>query len=357
MGLLHTKWYRETEFSTGPRDLITDVPGLAVGHVTIAEGSKQTGFTAIIPREDIFLRKCCAASHVINGFGKTAGLVQVNELGSLESPILMCNTLQVGTAWQALSKYLVEKNPELRSVNPVVVECNDGYLNDIRTFSLTEEMAQEAIDNAGRDFAEGAVGAGRGMVCHGLSGGIGSASRIIDLAGEIYTLGVLVLANHGLMRDLIFNGKEIGPQIWERIQGRKAEAQNESKIMLNEAESAPGNIIDQGSVIVIIATDIPLDSLQLRRISHRAVSGLSRTGSKMGHGSGEIVITFTTANEIPHKEESPFRSQTILANQEINKVFRMTVDAVEESVLSSLIHAEKVQGVGGHNVESLVNFV
>ncbi|NLD52849.1 MAG: S58 family peptidase, partial [Clostridiales bacterium] len=199
----------------GPRNLITDVSGVLVGHCTLDAGPVQTGVTAVLPHGgNCFTHKVPAACHVINGFGKSLGLVQVEELGQLETPILLTNTLSVGTAWTALARHMLVQNPrigrETGTVNPVVMECNDGFLNDIRGMHVEESHAQAALAAAAVDFAQGAVGAGRGMRCHGLKGGIGSASRVVQISAVSYTLGALVLTNHGQLADLSIAGEHVG---------------------------------------------------------------------------------------------------------------------------------------------------
>ena len=233
----------------GPLNKISDVPGVTVGHCTLADGDVQTGVTALLPHPgDIFHEKLLAASHVINGFGKTTGLVQIDELGTLETPILFTNTLSVGTAETALVKYMLAQNPDIcettGSVNPVVCECNDSGLNDIRGLHVTEQNVFDALADCKADFAEGAVGAGRGMRCHGLKGGIGSASRVVELDGKNYTIGSLVLSNHAMFDDLIVGGTPIQ--------------------QLLEAHIPPHE--DKGSIITVLATDIPLSERQLRRL-------------------------------------------------------------------------------------------
>ena len=199
----------------GRRNLITEVPGVKVGHFTIHEGEVHTGVTVLIPHGgDLFHDKCPAAVHVINGFGKSAGLVQVAELGSIETPLVFTNTLSTGAAWDALARYMVETNGDIAlktgSVNPVVFECNDAYLNDMRGFHIIKEHVREALDRAAEDFEEGAVGAGAGMCCYSLKGGIGSASRVFSLYGNEYVLGTLLLTNFGSLQDLIVAGEPGG---------------------------------------------------------------------------------------------------------------------------------------------------
>ena len=246
---IEAKWksrgIRVGKLPCGPLDKISDVPGVTVGHCTLAEGEVQTGVTALLPHQgDIFHDKVMAASHVINGFGKTTGLVQIDELGTLETPILFTNTLSVGTVETALVKYMLDKNPDIcettGSVNPVVCECNDSGLNDIRGLHVTEENVRAALADCRADFAEGAVGAGRGMRCHGLKGGIGSASRVVELDGKPYTIGALVLSNHAVFDDLVVAGTPIQS--------------------LLDAHIPPHE--DKGSIITVLATDLPLSERQ-----------------------------------------------------------------------------------------------
>lgn len=337
---IEAKWksrgIRVGKLPCGPLDKISDVPGVTVGHCTLADGGVQTGVTALLPHQgDIFHDKVMAASHVINGFGKTTGLVQIDELGTLETPILFTNTLSVGTVETALVKYMLDENPDIcettGSVNPVVCECNDSGLNDIRGLHVTEENVWAALADCRADFAEGAVGAGRGMRCHGLKGGIGSASRVVELDGKQYTIGALVLSNHAVFDDLVVAGTPIQS--------------------LLDAHIPPHE--DKGSIIAVLATDIPLSERQLRRLCHRALVGLSRTGSFCGNGSGEIVIAFTTANRVPHYSEKAILPMGMLHDDAINPLFRAVAECVEESVLSSLLHAETVTGYHGRTVRCL----
>ena len=324
----------------GTRNKISDVPGVTVGHCTLAEGGIQTGVTALLPHPgDLFHDKVLAACHVINGFGKTTGLVQIEALGTLETPILLTNTLSVGTAETALVKYMLDRCPDIcettGSVNPVVCECNDSYLNDIRGLHVTEQNVLDALADCRADFAEGAVGAGRGMRCHGLKGGIGSASRLVELDGTTYTIGALVLTNHATFDDLTIAGTPIHQLLADRIPPHE----------------------DKGSVITILATDIPLSERQLKRLCRRALVGLSRTGSACGNGSGEIVLAFTTANRIPHYADHPLLPISVLHDDAINPLFRAVAECVEEGVLSSLLHAETVTGRNGRTVRSLADLL
>lgn len=320
----------------GNRNKITDVKGVRVGHTTIAAGNVQTGVTVILPTEgDIFREKLTASCHVINGFGKTSGLIQLEELGVLESPIALTNTLSVGTVQQALVRYMLQDHPEIGTtsgtVNVVIGECNDGYLNDIRACSIQESNIYEAIADARKDFALGAVGAGRGMSCFEMKGGIGSASRVLELNGEEYTVGLLVLSNFGLKNDYIMKDLSFRNTAKEQV--------------------------EQGSIIIILATDIPMSDRQLKRVCKRMPVALAHLGSYLGNGSGDIAIAFSTANKIPHASAGSFISQTILHEQQIDKVFRAAIEACEEAIQSSLDAAETVVGRDGHCRYSLKDTV
>ncbi len=340
MGLDRSLNIRVGRMEKGPRNLITDVPGLRVGHVTYAQDPVQTGVTAILPHGgNCFEEKLPLGFDIINGFGKSIGLVQAGELGQLETPIILTNTLSAGTAFTALCRYMMENNPaigrETGTVNPMILECNDGWLSDIRGLHITEDDILAAIAAAGEQFEEGAVGAGRGMVCHGLKGGIGSASRVFEIMGRPYTLGVLALTNHGQLGDLCVAGRSIG---------------KEAKTLI-ERGLPPEE--DKGSVIIVAATDLPLSAAQLKRVARRASAGLSRTGSAIGHGSGEIALCFSTGNRIRHFDKAPFRTVQELNEEHIGLPFHAIAEATEEAVLSSMFRARAVEGRDGHRAESL----
>lgn len=324
----------------GKNNLITDVKGVKVGHKTLDNGNIKTGVTAIIPHSDnIFREKLICSSYVINGFGKSIGLVQINELGTLETPIILTNTLSVGTCSTALVKYMLKENDDIGvttgTVNPVVCECNDGYLNDIRGLHVKEEDVFDAIENAEINFKEGNIGAGTGMSCYQLKGGIGSASRVLKLDDKEYTIGSLVLSNFGLKEDLLVDGIKVGEKILEK-----------------EREE-----LEKGSIIIILATDIPMNERQLKRIAKRVPIGLARTGSHIGNGSGDIVIAFSTANRIKHYEDRDIVSIKIINENIIDKVFRGVIECVEEAVISSLLHSEKTIGTSEHKRESLKKYI
>ncbi len=333
------------EFKPGELNKISDVEGVTVGHATLDTDIYKTGVTVINPSENnIFLHKYVAASHVLNGFGKTTGLIQLNELGQLESLIALTNTLNVGKVQDALVEYMLEKTRkegvEITSLNTVVAECNDSYLNKIADRPVSRKDLLNAIDNASKDFQEGDIGGGKGMSCHQLKGGIGSASRVFDLAGHQYTVGVLVQSNYGQLKDLSINGKKIGIQINQDLQ-------------LNNEE-------DKGSIIIIVATDLPVSSRQLQRICKRAGIGLARTGSYMGHGSGEVIIAFSTANLLPgpsKNDDNCVFALKVLQEDKIDLVFRATAEATEEAILNSMITAREVIGYKERKRNSLKSYL
>jgi D-aminopeptidase len=263
--------------------------------------------------------------------------MQIQELGTLESPIALTNTLNVGLVHDAMVEYLcqtAEKNGyTIRSVNPVVAECNDASLNDIRSRAIGREEVFCAIRSACEDFEQGDVGAGKGMTCHDLKGGIGSSSRIIEIGQQKFTLGVLALTNHGSLKDLTIGGQNIGMDIERKIK-----------------EDTP----DEGSCILILATDLPVTDRQLGRIIRRCSVGLARLGSFIGHGSGEVMVGFSTANRIP--AEGGCLNLRCIHEGQIDKAFRAVAEATEEAVLSSMLHAERTVGYSGKVRRSLAEF-
>ena len=321
----------------GPRNQITDVKGVKVGHATLRDKDIQTGVTVILPCEDnIFLNKMEAGVYVLNGFGKSTGLNQIEELGTLESPIALTNTLNVGKVTDALVGYMLDTcakdGHELLSVNTVICECNDSRLNLIGKRSVGEAQVLEAIQAADTNFLEGDVGAGRGMTCHQLKGGIGSASRLVEIENQTYTIGVFVLSNHGILKDLTVNGKPVGHDI------KAARVKEEP---------------DQGSIVTVIATDAPLSSRQLRRLCKRAGVGLARCGSYIGHGSGEVMLAFSTANRYDQRSAEAINNVQQLSEPHLDICFRAVAEATEESILNSMLAADGVEGRGGNYRESL----
>lgn len=338
------------ELPTGPRNAITDVPGVTVGHCTIDTEENQTGVTVVIPApHNLFAHKLPAASFVLNGFGKTLGLVQVDELGSLETPIAITNTLNVGLVHDALVDYTLSRcekdGVEVHSLNPIVCECNDAELNHIANRAVQAAHVRQAIANASADFRQGAIGAGRGTVCYGLKGGIGSSSRVIHLGGHDYTVGVLVQSNHGRTADLTVHGQPVGRTIAAATAANSESGADAPPPSLPLIEPAD---LDQGSIIMIVATDLPVSDRQLRRILKRAAVGLIRTGSYLGHGSGDIMVGFSTAYTLPAPGESPVVQVPLLNEDRIDKAFRAAAESCEEAILNSLAAGDTITGYQGH---------
>ncbi|MFF2793567.1 DmpA family aminopeptidase [Lysinibacillus xylanilyticus] len=329
--------------TTGEKNCITDVAGVCVGHVTLDEKIKQdgayacTGVTAILPHEgNLFQQKVTAASYVLNGFGKTTGLVQVNELGVIESPIMLTNTFGVPAVTQGTLQFMLDTNNEIGhstgTINIVVGECNDSYLNSIRDCSITPGHAIEAIRKASNETSdEGAVGAGKGMMCFGYKGGIGSSSRIVTHGSTNYTVGCMILSNFG--------------QSSEFLAHRYTTSNVQSESTLSPTD---------GSIIIVLATDAPLSSRQLTRVIKRCGIGLGRTGSHFSHGSGDIVIGFTTAHHIAHLSDQLVETRTQLREEHpiMNQLFAAAAEATEEAILNSLSQAQTTIGRNGHKVEA-----
>lgn len=326
----------ENSLLPGPLNAITDIAGIAVGHRTLSGAGLATGVTAILPHQgDLFRQKVRAAVEVINGFGKSAGLVQIAELGTIETPILLTNTFGVAACTEALIRRAITANPDIgrktSTVNAVVCECNDGSINDIQALAVTPQDAFAALDAATAGPVEqGAVGAGTGMTAFGFKAGIGTASRRMRIAGQDFTLGALVLANFGRAGDLVLpDGRRPHPQ----------------------GLSAP----EKGSVIVILATDLPLGDRQLQRVTRRAGAGLARLGAFWGHGSGDIVVGFTTADPVAH-EAPPFQAVRCLDNDLIDLPFRAAAEATQEAVLNALCAAPATSGRTGRRYPSLADW-
>ena len=322
----------------GGRNKITDVPGVSVGHCTVEQDPFRTGVTVILPgKGNLFYEKPVAAVHVLNGYGKSLGLMQVEEVGVLETPIALTSTLNVGLVHDALVELTLERcHAEGKfptSINPVVMECHDGKLSDIAKRPVRLSHVRAAMADAREDFEEGSVGAGRGMICHGLKGGVGSASRVMELDGEQYTLGLLALTNHGRLEDFRINGAPARLSI--------------------SGETQAADVPERGSVILVVATDLPVDDRQLRRILRRAPVGLARLGSYVGHGSGEIMLGFTTRNTMPHEEGPAVLSRAVLREDLLDHAFRAVAECCEEAVLNAMILAETTTGYRGDIVYSL----
>ena len=333
------------QLSVGEKNCITDVDGVRVGHVTLQEALGQggayacTGVTAILPHGgNLFQQKVTAASYVLNGFGKTTGLVQVDELGVIETPIMLTNTFGVPAVTQGTLQYMLDTNKEIGdttgTINIVVGECNDSHLNSIRECPVTPEHALKAIQNATEDVAaEGAVGAGTGMICFGYKGGIGSSSRVVTVENDdaAFTVGCMVLSNFGHSSEFLAERYRVP----------------------NTQQSSTLSPTD-GSIIIVLATDAPLSSRQLKRVIKRCGIGLGRTGSHFSHGSGDIVIGFTTAHAIAHQIDDYLETRVQLREDHpiMNRLFAATAEATEEAILNSLSQAETTVGRDGRVVNA-----
>jgi len=325
---------------TGSLNAITDIEGVQVGHQTLIEGdSIRTGATAIIPHQgNIFQQKVPAAVYVGNGFGKLAGSTQIRELGNLETPIILTNTLSVPTAADALIDYTFrsEANSNVHSVNPVVGETNDGYLNDIRGRHVSKEDVLAAIENAeGGPVEQGNVGAGTGTIAFGFKGGIGTSSRKLpeNLGG--YTVGVLVQSNFGGVLQVA--GVPVGKALGKYY-------------LSDELNETP-----DGSCMIVVATDAPITSRNLERLAKRAMLGLAKTGGIASNGSGDYVIAFSTAKSVrvPYRSENSTQQQKVLRNGTMSPLFMAVNEATEEAIINSMFHAETMTGREGHTVEEL----
>ena len=323
--------------TTGEWNAITDVRGVMVGHVTLIEGDDiRTGVTAILPHEGIlFQDKVPAAIVVGNGFGKLTGFTQVDELGEIETPVILTNTLSVPRAAEALIDWTLAQigNEKVRSVNPVVGETNDGVLNNIRKMAVTKGHVLRAIQNAAYGpVLEGCVGAGTGTVCFGWKGGIGTSSRLLPESLGGYTVGVLVQTNFGGV--LQMDGNPVGKKLGQYY-------------LMDQ--------IDDGSIMIILATDAPISDRNLKRLAQRALAGLARTGASMSNGSGDYVIAFSTAEEVRRTQE---RRSTVwhypeLSNDRISPLFQSAIECTEEAIYNSLCMAETMTGSGGVTIPAL----
>ena len=320
---------------------ITDVNGVRIGHATLRQGdSVCTGVTAILPHDgNLFQEKVPAAIFVGNGFGKLMGGTQVEELGNIESPILLTNTLNVPRVADALIDYMLSQpgNEQVRSVNVVVGETNDGFLNDIRGRHVGKEDVYAAIKNAkSGPVEEGCVGAGSGTICFGWKGGIGSSSRVVPASAGGYTVGVLVQTNFGGL--LTINGAPVGREL--------------GQFSMQRALPYPAG---DGSCMIVVATDAPLEARNLKRLAQRTMLGLARTGGYSANGSGDYVIAFSTAkeNRVAHVAKTPVQLQPSLTNDETSPLFLAAVEATEEAIINSLFMATTTRGINGRVVEAL----
>ena len=343
----------------GPLNAITDVAGVRVGHCTIVHGSgalvvgkgpARTGITAILPvttlhpEDSVFLKRVPAAGFVLNGAGELSGLTQVQEWGLLETPIVLTNTLSVGTAYQAVVEHMSNEVPGIGqahdTVIPVVGECDDSWLNDIAGGHVKALHVHEALQRAAAregcgPVDEGAVGSGSGMTTFDFAGGIGTSSRVLKVDEGGFTVGVLVQTNFGRLADLRLGGVPLGLVLAEHYK---------------KVHKRGG---DAGSIIVIVATDAPLLPHQLTRVAKRAALGIGRTGSGAAHGSGEIILAFSTANRLPRTSARRVQRMDVLSDEHIDPIFRATIDSVEEAIANSICMAGDVVGVSGHMAPGL----
>lgn len=324
----------------GKLNAITDVAGVKVGHTTLSEGSSvRTGVTAILPHEgNVFHEKVPAAIYVGNGFGKLAGSTQVIELGNMETPIILTNTLGVSTAMDAVVEYTLnlKGNENVQSVNAVVGETNDGYLNDIRGRHVKKQHVLDAINNAKAGAVqEGNVGAGTGTICFGFKGGIGTSSRVLHEKSGGYTIGVLVQSNFGGV--LQMDGVPVGEELKQFYL---------SDQLMDKAD---------GSCMIVVATDAPVDARNLERMAKRAIMGLAKTGGIGSNGSGDYVIAFSTNPQVRVKHDSKDKTETInlLRNDAMSPLFMAVIEATEEAIINSLFAAEAMTGNEGHTIKAL----
>jgi D-aminopeptidase len=326
--------------SPGKLNAITDVAGVKVGHATLIEGNNiRTGVTAILPHDgNLFKEKVPAAVYVGNGFGKLAGSTQVMELGNIETPIVLTNTLSVATAMDALVEYTISQkgNEDVQSVNAVVGETNDGYLNDIRGRHVTKQSVFEAIRSAqSGPVREGNAGAGTGTVCFGFKGGIGTSSRVLPEKSGAYTVGVLVQTNFGGV--LQIDGVPVGEELKQFYL---------SEQLMDKAD---------GSCMIVVATDAPVDARNLERMAKRAIMGLAKTGGIGSNGSGDYVIAFSThpANRVKNTSNERTDSLNLLRNDAMSPLFMAVIEATEEAIINSLFAAETMVGKDRHTIKSL----
>jgi len=345
LGIIPQYW----SYKPGPRNSITDVKGVTVGHVTLVRGEGKlipgrgpvrTGVTVVLPHKgNVFREKVPAATYVINGFTKAIGLIQIDELGFLESPVALTNTLNVGLVADGLIEYIIHENPDIgittTSVNPVVLECNDGFLNDIQGRHVKQHHVLEAIEKASNEVTEGSVGAGTGLRSFGFKSGIGTASRIVETFAGSFTIGVLVQSNFGLRENLVIAGVPIGKLLSSKN---------------NRSESTSTS--NQGSINVVIATDAPLTPRQLKRLAKRAHIGIARVGGFTDHGSGEVVVAFSTNYHILHDTRKLLKIE-VLPDTELNSLFKAVAEATEEAILNSLFQSRTMIGRDNHVVPGI----
>ncbi|WNG26089.1 P1 family peptidase [Cystobacter fuscus] len=337
-------------FKPGRHNAITDVEGVLVGHSTIIQGEGplrpghgpvRTGVTAILPnRRDIFMERMTGGGFVLNGAGEVSGMTQLMEWGLIETPILLTNTMAVGAVSDAVTRHMVEQNPGIGDehdvIIPIVGECDDSYLNDISGRHVKREHVYEAIRTASDGpVAEGNVGGGTGMLTCDFKGGIGTSSRKLPESLGGYTLGVLVMSNFGKMHNLRVGGLPVGELLAEKFKHMPRRTQN------------------YGSIIAVVATDAPLLTNQLNRLCKRVGLGIGRVGSYAAHGSGEIVVGFSTANIIPRRTQKMVYKLKILLDQRLDPLYEAVMEATEEAILNAMCMATSMTGVNGNFVPAL----
>jgi D-aminopeptidase len=349
-------------YPPGPFNAITDVVGVKVGHLTLirgegtlkpGEGPVRTGATVVIPRDDIWDQKAPAGAFVLNGTGEMTGLAWVAESGFLEYPIALTSTLNVPRVANGVISWMIKRHPGVGitddTLTPVVAECDDSRLNDSQGRHVTEQHVVTALDEAkSGPVKEGTVGAGTGMVSYGFKGGIGTASRRLPGEEGAYTVGVLVNANHGRRDELIVAGVPVGT-LYDRSPVASTRSSPNESARAEITEHPAG----QGSIIIIVATDAPLDSRQLTRLAKRAALGLARTGSTARHGSGDFMLAFSTSNPVPHYPTERTSLVTRFADTHLNPLIAATVEATEEAILNALTMATTVTGRDNRRVEAI----
>lgn len=337
------------EYQPGPFNAITDVAGVRVGHSTLIEGSGRrkpgngpvrTGVTVILPNDNIYNEKLACGSFILSGAGEVSGLTQMSEWGLIETPIALTNTLSVGRVSDSVVKWMAQKFPEIRDLQeviiPVVGECDDSFLNDAVGLHIKPPHVFAALDSAqGGKLDEGAVGAGTGMICCDFKAGIGTSSRVVPIGDKNYTVGVLVSSNFGIMEHLRMDGHPIG------------------RVLALKQGTYHRRVNNYGSIIVVLGTDIPLSPAQLNRVCRRAALGVGRVGSFGAHGSGEIIVGFSTANSVPRIPKEPIVQWSMLVDTFLDPAYKAVIEATEEAILNSLTSAVDMEGAGGNRVPAI----
>ncbi|MDH5774057.1 MAG: P1 family peptidase [Nitrospirota bacterium] len=354
------------QYQSGEWNAITDVPGVKVGHITIMEGTGdlipghgpvRTGATVIIPRDNVWHHKVPAGAFILNGTGEMTGLAWVAESGFLEYPIALTNTLNVPRVADGVMSWMIQQYPDIGirddTLTPVVAECDDSRLNDSQGRHVSPEDVVKALEEAtSGPVAEGSVGAGTGMVSYQFKGGVGTASRVLPPEKGGYRVGVLVNANHGRRHEFTLAGVPVG-RLYAEEEHTIAKEGAVTATPLHPKDFHLQKRQDSGSIIIILATDAPLDARQLVRLSKRATIGLARTGSISHHGSGDFVLAFSTGNSIPHYPKDPTFAMTHLADTHLNAIFQATVEVTEEAILNALLQATTVTGRDDRRYEAI----